>query len=68
MKCSNCGNTSGYYKFQEVQGKIINYYDENGNYAEDQTESHDNITYGIEEKDAYCIECGKKLTKKELME
>jgi hypothetical protein len=66
MECSNCGNTEGYYKYQEVKGKIFNVYDGDGKYAEDQRDSHEGIMYGVEEKTAYCLTCNKKLTKKEL--
>lgn len=66
MKCNDCGNTRGYYKYQVAYGKIINRYDPDGTYSNDQTDTHENIFYGKEHKTKYCSCCSKPLTKKEI--
>jgi len=69
MKCSECGNTQGYYTYTPVAGKIATYYKGDGTYDADSgmNESmYDGVTYKEEQKTCYCSECSKKLSKKEL--
>jgi hypothetical protein len=56
--CPHCGDTSGYYKWTPVRGKIKSNYTFDDEYDEENNiEIHDYLNYGNEQKTKYCLNC-----------
>ena len=62
IKCPKCGSENGFYIKVKVTGSTRTYYDSEGVYLMDGTNSaiYDHLTHK-DGKIAYCIDCNKKI-------
>ncbi|MBG9730826.1 hypothetical protein ABD87_15050 [Lysinibacillus sphaericus] len=64
ITCPHCNYKGGFYVKETVRGSTVVYYNENGDYAEDQTEMYSHLQHSGG-KIAYCTQCDKRIGKSE---
>lgn len=62
--CKHCGAEDGFYVKERVTGVAVIFYNDNGDYEEDQGDMYESLTHSGGKK-AYCQSCTKYMGKRE---